>query len=123
MKRRGFTLIELIVVIAIIAVLAALLLPLIMSQYNSGSKKTAAYKCVKTYVTADQKRVDLKPQMGGATETFRCDDYFGIRNSTTMYAQFEAGKWYSVSTVGERDEFWSRFPYVTSVSEIPDPTQ
>jgi prepilin-type N-terminal cleavage/methylation domain-containing protein len=134
-SRRGYTLVELVVTIAILVVLAALLSTSLGGCNGSGYYKqtgTNVYKCVKTYTmtsggetTSTSKRVDLKPKGGGMVETMKCDDdgWIGIYNSATIYAQFEAGKWYSVSYTGYRDERFSIFPVVTSVSEVPDPTQ
>ena len=129
--RNGLTLIELLILVAIVAVLVGLVL-------NSGVVGTSYYKqtqsgtyeCVKTYTytggssdsQTTQKRVDLRPVGGGPVETVICDDsvWAGVSNSATLFAQFEAGKTYDVTTVGYRREgFWSAFPTVTSVRQVP----
>lgn len=133
MTRKGFTLIELIVVLAILAILAALIFGG-SGGCSSGyykQKTIGVYQCVKTYTvnnteTQTHKRVDLRPQNGGAVETFVCDDdvWAGVTNSATLYAQFEPGKWYSVSSVGYRQEGLAAiFPQITSVSQAQDPTK
>ena len=135
MTKKGFTLVELLVVIAILGILAALLLPMVggcgaMKGYYS-QHNTGVYRCVKTYTVPIgegdfSKRVDLEPQSGGPVETMTCDDDFpaGISNSATIYGQFEAGNWYSVESIGYRQEGWiSYFPLVKTVNKVPDPTQ
>lgn len=129
MSRKAFTLIELLIVIAIIVILGILIFGGTGGCSNSNIKTTGVFQCVKTYTVnindATSKRVDLRPQNGGSVQTMVCDDnaYCGIYASATVYAQFEAGKWYSVESTGERNEAWSRFPYITSVSSIPDPNK
>ena len=133
MTRKGFTLIELVVVLAIILILAALMFGgsggCASGYYKQ--KSTGVYQCVKTYTvnkseTQTHKRVDLRSQNGGAVETFVCDDdvWAGVTNSATLYAQFEPGKWYSVSSVGYRQEgIYALFPQIVSVSSAQDPTK
>lgn len=132
--RKGFTLVELLVVLAILGILLGLVTASMggcrgatyYTQTNSG-----VYQCVKTYTVnagenATSKRVDLRPKDGGTVQTFTVDDnfYVGVRNSATLYAQFEPGRWYTVDTVGSRQEgYYSFFPAVKSVMEVPDPNQ
>ena len=130
MSRKAFTLIELLVVVAIITILASLIFGAVGGCNNYSIKTSGVYQVVKTYTTNinetnTSKRVDLRPKGGGLVETMRCDDngLIGVYNSATLYAQFEAGKWYSVESTGERNEARSQFPYVVSVSEVPDPTK
>ena len=113
MSRKAFTLIELLVVVAIIAILFMMICAgaggCSMGTGYYSQKQTGVFQCVKTYTvnvdeSSSSKRVDLRPQSGGSVETMRCDDDFmaGIYNSATIYAQFEAGKWYSVPSIGFR---------------------
>lgn len=141
MMRKGFTLVELLIVLMIFAIFVLIVAGLIYSISGSvgyhAVGDTGIYRCVKTYTSQSgdreqivtNKRVDLKEiQDGneiGSVQTFNCDDNFfaGVRNSGTLYAQFEPGKFYKVTSVGYRREGWySLFPLVKSVEEIPDPT-
>jgi len=137
-RRQAFTLVELLVVLVILAILATFVCggvglffakdPATGQSYYSTSGN-GVFQCVKTYTVADgesttSKRVDLRSD-GGSVETMACDDDFrgGIHDSATHYAQFEDGKWYSVSYIGFRKEGWhSFFPLVTSVTTAEDPT-
>lgn len=93
------------------------------------TKTEGIYRCTKTYTytqgsgenQSTSKRVDLKPVEGGSAVTAVCDDSMlaGVWNSATLYAQFEAGKWYRVKMTGTRREGWySYFPIVTAVEEV-----
>lgn len=133
MRRSGMTLIEVLVIVAILAILVALCFAAGggCQSYSKDTQKTGTYVCVKTYTVASgesstSKRVDLRPIEGGNAVTFECDDSWraDVYNSATLYAQFEAGKTYTVTTVGRRREgHFALFPLVTSVSELklPDP--
>jgi prepilin-type N-terminal cleavage/methylation domain-containing protein len=145
MNRKGFTLIELLIVIAILGILAALICgglgagcsakdPVTGQKYYD-MEDTGVFQCVKAYPftsggsgdtsATTSKRVDLRPAEGGITQTMLCDDdwWADIRNSATLYAQFEERKWYSVTYIGFRREgYWSRFPTVKAVSVAEDPT-
>lgn len=130
MNRRGFSFAELLTVVAIIAILAALVVGGTGGCQNYDRKTTGIYKCVKTYTVAagesgTHKRVDLRPENREMVDTFTCDDnvWLKLYNSATLYAQFEAGKWYKIEAVGDRNEYWSMFPYITSVREVSDPTK
>lgn len=136
MKRSAFTLVELLIVVAIVGVLLMLIVPLVggirgcTGGYYS-KEETANYRCVKTYTVqvgedTSSKRVDLEPENGGAIITMACDDDFaaGISNSATLYAQFEADRWYRVHSIGYRQEGWyALFPVVKSVTKIANPKQ
>ena len=151
MKRNGFTLIELLVVLAICAILLCLLIGGIggckggmgyndpvtgKGYYDDSLKMTNVYRCVKTYEVAagesstskrvDMFKVDENGNDVGTALTFTCDDDFwaSISNSGTLYAQFESGQFYSVSTIGFRSESlrFPRFPNVVSVSKVPKPS-
>lgn len=134
--RKGFTLIELLVVFCIIGVFVALIFGAVGGCRSGGyysTEQTGVFQCVKTYTYTTggegvdtSKRVDMRPEGGGSVETFVCDDdmIIGVYNSARLYAQFEAGKWYRVTTVGTRREGWySYYPTVTAVVETPDPTK
>lgn len=131
-KRSGFTLVELLVLLAIIAILIALIAPVFHNVSNPSTVRTGNFQCVKTYVlnvgkSTHYKRVDLRPQNGKTVITVNCEDSWNnnISDSTTMFAQFEQGRWYNVTTIGEHTEGFSEdnFPLVKSVTEISDPNQ
>jgi len=94
------------------------------------SEDTDVFRCVKTYTTnvdesSTSKRVDLEREGSITVETMICDDGFrsGIRNSATLYAQFQPDKWYEVTYIGFRKEgYISYFPMVKAVREVEDPT-
>ncbi len=133
MSRKGFTVTELLVVVAIIVILGALLMGGVQGCANNSPELTGVYQCVKTYTitsgggdsTSTSKRVDVRPMDGGMATTFLCNDSWtnDIQNSATMYAQFEPGKWYQITTLGIRKEgIWNPlFPKIKAVVEIPDP--
>lgn len=133
-SRKGFTLAELMVVLVIVLIFGMLIFGRGGCTGYYKQTQTGIYKCVKTYTvttggsdsTSTSKRVDLRPQSGGQVETMRVDDdiFVGQYNSATIYAQFEPGKWYSVTSTGFRQEGMIHFfPLVTNVSPVPDPTQ
>ena len=139
MKRYAFTLVELLIVVAILGIVLALIVGAIgrgcSKDPDSGesyydTQNTAVFQCVKTYtMNVDEdttsKRVDLRPADGGQITTMCCDDDYwaGIRNSATLYAQFEPDKWYTVTYIGFRKEgYIARFPLVKAVSPAEDPT-
>lgn len=131
MKRTGMTVIELLIIAAILLILAGIVFsgcsgctPSYYSQTQSGD-----FQCVKTYTVMvnegkSSKRVDLRPVGGGMVQTMNVDDSYmlGIFNSATLYAQFESGRWYRITSVGYRREgYFGFFPLVKEVKEIPDP--
>ena len=140
--RKGVTLIELLVVVVIITVVGFLIMggiggcrvkgPDGKNYYDSGGE--GVFQCVKTYTSVSgggetsavtSKRVDLRPVDGGDVITVACDDDWSaeIRNSGTLYGQFEAGNWYEITYIGFRDEYHSYFPLVKTVKKVADPTQ
>jgi len=141
MHRKGFTLVELLVVIAILFILGALLFGAFFKgcaitgpngENYYDTTNTGVFRCVKTYThvsgggetsTTTSKRIDLKPKQGGPVVTMECNDDWNadIRNSATLFAQFEAGNWYEVTYIGFRDEYWSYFPLVKSVRQVDAP--
>lgn len=133
-RTKGYTLVELLIAIAMGAILLSVGCQMI--GFGVGGYYSTAhadkYRCVKTYTyvnggegeTVTSKRVDLRPLAGGPVLTFECNDSYraGVYNSATLFAQFEAGKNYEVSTIGTRREgiMFSWFPLIKSVTEISD---
>lgn len=130
MNRKGFTVIELVVVVMIVLILAMMIVGKSGCTGYYSQTQTGVYQCVKTYTTMSEgessKRVDLRPSGGGMVQTMRVDDdvIMGQYNSATIYAQFEQGKWYNITATGFRQEgMMSLFPNITDAQPTTDPTR
>lgn len=129
-KRKGATVVEVVVFVMIGIIVASLVVRKVGCAYYD-TQGSGVYQCVKTYTVLSktdtpetEKRVDLRPKNGGQVETMTVDDNFiiGQYNSATLYAQFEPGKWYNVEYIGYRREgIFTLFPLVTNVSLIEEP--
>lgn len=132
--RKAFTLVELLIVLAIVVLLALLFVPIrAVAPGNYYNVKTnAIYRCVKTYTIQNAygtsvKRVDLQKIGSTQVETFEVENswFSGVDNSATIFAQFEAGKTYSVDSVGFREESIAItvFPQIVNVNLIQNPSK
>lgn len=126
MKRAGFTILELVGVMMIFIVMGLIVVSSMNGCGYYKQNQTGVYQCVKTYTYTvrdgkSHKRVDLRPVGGGEVMPMNCDDdmFVGQWNSGSLYAQFEAGHWYRVDSVGYRSEGFghSRFPLIIGVTE------
>ncbi len=127
MKKHGFTLIELLVVIAIIVVLIALIASSFGNWGSYGHVETFTAKVIRKYEfhtgeTTDF-RVDIKKVGATTIDTIKnCDDIFQSKyNSATIQANLLDQHWYSITVRGERQEYWSGFPNIMSISEVASP--
>lgn len=142
MMKKGFSLVELLIVLLVLAGLLALVIPHVVVSRNKqvdqvnqeqendsfySAHNSGTYECVKKYTFTypnhyTAKRVDLlKIDGSGLVEVFVCDDDWeiGVDNSADMFAQFREGHVYQVNSVGQRVKGSNqRFPIVMSVQKV-----
>ncbi len=112
-NKKGFTLVELIVVLVIIAILAAVLVPT-MSGYISRARKTAAQSACKTEVTAYSAAIT---DAVGAGETLSADTVY---SSAATSAGFQKTVEDNVVSYGGDKISTSGDPMVTSYKVSAD---
>lgn len=120
--KKGFTVIELLVVLAIIAVLAALLYP-VFGRSKVPQPVFPAQVIRKYDVQHSLNRqtytvlhVDVKRKGSSTIEPLTTESY-------EVFANLLENKWYDFHTTGVRDTKWDHFPMIVSVDEITDPNQ
>lgn len=117
MKRSGITLIELLVILVIIAMFIALIAPAIGGTKYYQTKTTVKAKVLRKYEVPQPKnfmRVDYQDTTSSVIQTVivENDTRLGFYSGDTLYANLEIGKWYELSLVGYRDEYWEYFPKI-----------
>lgn len=122
MKKKGFTLVELLAVIAILAILVIIALPNVLQLFNEAKQNTFITEVRTVYKTAQQKFVTN----GGAAATFTTDN-----GGTTLDLDGKSLT-YSITfdSTGSCDGFWVSdgvYMYVNNTAglkiediEIPD---
>ena len=128
MKRSGFTLIELIVLLAIIAVFLALIAPSFGRTRYYSIKTTVKAKVIRKYEIPHPRnfmRVDYQDATSSAIKTVivENDTWLGFYRGDTLYANLEIDKWYELSLVGFRDEYWEYFPKIVDSKPLPPQDQ
>lgn len=96
-KKRGFTLIELIVVIAILGILAAVLVPTVSNQVSKA--KTAAGKsdAQAAFMAAQLYVADETPGISGGTYTDEAADPIKSMEDSKEFATLKANKDFSIT--------------------------
>lgn len=99
MKKKGFTLVELLAVIAILAILVIIALPNILNLFNEAKQNTFITEVRTVYKTAQQKFVTN----GGGAVTFESGDLDLDGKGLTYYVEFDSqgacnGFWVSDGT-------------------------
>lgn len=67
-------------------------------------------------------RVDVRRRNVEFVETLDNTDTMYLRkfNSATIHANLKENHWYSFNTCGRRNEYWSWFPNLMTVSKLPN---
>ncbi len=86
MKKKGFTLVELLAVIAILAILVIIALPNVMSLFNEAKKNSFANELKEIYKTAQNQwmmdsMIDTKKMFYSRNTSLKCD---GSNNNSTL---------------------------------------
>lgn len=117
MKKKGFTLIELIVVVTCVLVLAAIIVPAVAGMCNKETVTvTVTDKGIKRYDDVDKYLIYTNET------TYQIADSFidGNWNSSDLYGSIVIGKTYIFTTRGYRVGFLSMYPNIIEVKEIDE---
>lgn len=99
--KKGFTLVELVIVIAVIAILSAILVPTfstVISNANETKAQSAILAAIKDYIAEEADEAD------GATNIEALDgDYFTYADSTTVYLYSNGTLTKSTETITSAD--------------------
>lgn len=125
--KKGFTLIEVLVVLAIIFILTMLLLPLILQARNqaylsNAPPKVGVYRCVKSYLETVENNAYVRSRYFAGLEdndhvfkTFEFkQDSRCVKDFRDLFSQLETNKYYEVTSVDGFD-----YPIVTNLKEAP----
>ncbi len=92
-NKKGFTLVELVVVIAIIGVLAAILVPTMMNYVKKSRLKTANSNAKLIFTTANNQSADIVAE-GGATTAVTFNGHIqSVAAGTTFASKINAAVW------------------------------
>ena len=118
MKKKGFTLIELIVVIAIIAVIGVILLPGILKVCNQQEViVTVTDKGIKGKDSNDKYLIYTDVTTYEITDSLLKWRW----NSSDLYGAIQVGKTYKIETGGYRIGILSEYPNIYKATEV-EPT-
>ncbi len=128
MHKKGFTLVELIIVIAIIAILLTMVIGGCRVTTTAFDETFKAELVRKYEVVKDDNtiyRVDVRRPNQKEVETMENHDNWwrGKKNTATLYANLAEGKCYVWHTSGSRSEWMSWFPNVLSAEETNCPEE
>lgn len=117
MKKKGFTLIELIVVVTCVFVLAAIIVPAVAGMCNKETVTvTVTDKGIKRYDDVDKYLIYTNET------TYQIADSFidGNWNSSDLYGSIVIGETYTFTTRGYRVGFLSMYPNIIEVEEVDE---
>ena len=117
MKKKGFTLIELIVVVTCVFVLAAIIVPAVAGMCNKEIVTvTVTDKGIKRYDDVDKYLIYTNET------TYQIADSFidGNWDSSDLYGSIVVGETYTFTTRGYRVGFFSMYPNIIEVKEIDE---
>ena len=104
MKRRGFTLVELLAVIAILAILVIIALPNIMGMFNSAKESTFITELKKIYRGAEEKYVKDSFNSSGAKIYSKCS---GCTNELDMQIRDDLEYYIEVNSSGKVVKYYA----------------
>ena len=130
--KKGFTLIETLVVIVIIVILIALITPAVIKVTNHVSADPVpsfVAKVTEKYPVSDRHglqafRVNvIREGSSNHVETLTLDYAFGNETAiATAYANLMPDHWYRFSVRGTADESWNTLPMIVEIEEVDQPS-
>ena len=120
MKRKGFTLVELLAVIAILAILVIIALPNVMGMFNTAKENSFKTEVKEIYKTAQQQWIQDSMYNTGEQEYSRCSDCSG--KSLNLSGRSELNYYIKLNKAGDVIEYYATdgtFQYSYSNSSTP----